>query len=85
MSSEIDVDRWLTEIPDEVLAKVRRQAIVDFIDRQDQVSRKHSGESIMEDQVLAIREFGVEWSDWWERWDDCPDQIRLAWFERKKS
>ena len=61
-----------------------REAIVAFIDRQDEVTRKHSGLAMMEDRVLAIREFGVEWSAWWSTFNECPDEIRLAWHERKK-
>ena len=64
--------------------QARREAIADFIDRQNEICRKHSSDAIVEDRALAIREFGVEFSIWWPNFKEAPDEIRLAWHERKK-
>ena len=40
-------------------ARLRAEAVADFVNRQSVLYRKHSGDAVYEDMVLAVSEFGV--------------------------
>jgi hypothetical protein len=53
---------WLAEHD----RQVRAEAIRAFVGRQSVVYRKHSGDAVTEDMVLAIRELGLQAYDFYD-------------------
>ena len=69
----------------ELLREVRKEAIVEFVGEMSAVYRKHSGEGLQEDMILACLKFDVDPAAFYDTPDSALELKALVAYHRVRG